>query len=389
MRNNKSKSKYYIKVLFLVEAEPIRGLSPASRFRVYQYVPLLENNGVKCKVLPSFPSKYFMGKRFWWKIDNFSPILGKFIFYTGILIMIMKRFIDLYRSLRYDIIFIQREILPVNFAPFLEKLFSKINKNIIFDFDDAIYFIPKSNKKQKTRKSFLKNILIDEEKIPKIIEMSKQIIVANKYLYNYAKEYHKKIAIIPTPVDTAVYQPIKKKKKRNFVIGWIGTTSNLLYLLDLEEIFIKLARKYDYVLEIITNKLDKTVEMDEVKVTIKEWNIESEVDDLINFDIGIMPLRDDEWTRGKSGFKALQYMAMEIPTIASPVGVNKEIIIDGENGFLASSTQDWINKLSLLIENGELRKKLGIEGRKTVEEKYSLDINTSLLLECFKKVVDF
>ncbi|KKT72855.1 MAG: Glycosyltransferase [Microgenomates group bacterium GW2011_GWA2_44_7] len=118
----------------------------------------------------------------------------------------------------------------------------------------------------------------------------------------------------------------------------------------------------------------------------KPWSMEEEIEDLKTFDIGIMPMPDNEWTRGKCGFKAILYMNMGIPCVCSPVGVNREIITDGVNGFLAGTDEEWIEKLSLLIENAELRKKLGMAGRKTVEEKYSVNINAPRCLEIFKRV---
>lgn len=117
------------------------------------------------------------------------------------------------------------------------------------------------------------------------------------------------------------------------------------------------------------------------------WNATSEVEDIHYFDIGIMPLPDDEWTRGKCGMKGLQYMAAGIPTIMSPVGVNEEIIQDGVNGFLASTEAEWIDKLTTLIDSVDLRERIGMNGRKTVEEKYSVKANASLYLELFTKVL--
>lgn len=376
-----------MKILFLAEASERKGLSPASRFRIYQYLIYLRKDGMKFKVAPSFPAKYFMSRPLLTRIDSFSGWLGKFIFYAGVFMMIFKRFYDVLRALRYDIVFIQREILPVHFPPFLERMFSKTNKIIIFDFDDAIYNVPTKYRKEK--KGRLSAIFNDENIIPEIIKMSKMVIVANRHLYEYARKYHHHVIIIPTPVDTEKYSSLEKKESKIVTIGWLGTSSNLIYLYDLKDVFREIARRYDFILKIVCNTKDVDFQMKELNIKVEKWNIDSEIDELRSFDIGVMPLRDDEWTRGKSGFKALQYMAMEIPTIASPVGVNKEIIIDGVNGFLASSTQEWIDKLSLLIKNRELRKKLGAEGRKTVEEKYSLEINTSLLLECLKKVIDF
>jgi glycosyltransferase involved in cell wall biosynthesis len=122
-------------------------------------------------------------------------------------------------------------------------------------------------------------------------------------------------------------------------------------------------------------------------IQVIKWNLNTEIDDLSEIDIGIMPLPDDEWSKGKCGFKGLQYMAMEIPTVMSAVGVNKEIIEDGSNGFLASTENEWIEKLSLLIESKELRNKFGVNGRKTVVEKYSVYSQKQRYLDDFSELL--
>jgi glycosyltransferase involved in cell wall biosynthesis len=153
----------------------------------------------------------------------------------------------------------------------------------------------------------------------------------------------------------------------------------------LTNVFRKLQERYHVEIKIVG---DINISLENVKIVPEKWSYETEITQLQSFDIGIMPMTDDEWTKGKCGLKILQYMAVGLPCVCSPAGVNKEIVQDGVNGFLANSNEEWIEQLSLLIENPNLRKKLGIVGRKTVEERYSLKVNAPRLRQVIKKTIN-
>jgi glycosyltransferase involved in cell wall biosynthesis len=287
----------------------------------------------------------------------------------------IKRRIDDFRNLsRYDLVFIQKEALPFG-TTIIEKLFSS-KKPVIYDFDDAVYLMNPS-------KTSLIPFLRTPSKIATIIKLSECVIAGNQYLADYATKYNCDVHIIPTCIDTDYYIPKHKREERKrIVIGWIGSQSTISYLVDIKGVLKKLCRKYDVIFKIVANaEIDLNIETE-----FKTWRLRDELVDLRSFDIGIMPLPNNEWTRSKCGYKIIQYMAVGKSVVASPVGVNKEIINDGVNGFLAKNENEWKEKLSVLIEDYDLRKKISVAGRQVVEDRYSLKINAPKLLNLLFKV---
>jgi glycosyltransferase involved in cell wall biosynthesis len=205
----------------------------------------------------------------------------------------------------------------------------------------------------------------------KIIQMSAAVIAGNDYLRNYALRHNENVILIPSSVDTERYVPSHPQNERkSVVIGWIGSNTTKNFLYDLKGVFAELSKRYaNLEFEFVGARF---YGFGLGTMVNKEWSLGDELTDLQGFDIGIMPMPDNEWTRGKCGFKALLYMSCGIPVIASPVGVNAEIVEDGVNGFLASSEKEWSEKLSLLIEDKALRGAMGKRGREEVVERYSL-----------------
>src|SRR5690606_4454603 len=173
-----------------------------------------------------------------------------------------------------------------------------------------------------------------------------------------------------------------KENTGKITIGWTGSHSTLKYLKEIEPVLQYLETKYPHVQILII--ADKKPDLQLQNLEFIKWNKETEAEDLSKIDIGIMPLPDDEWSKGKCGFKALQYMAMEIPCVISPVGVNAQIIDHGINGFLAESDQAWITHLEHLINNQSARVLLGKAGRKKIIENYSVLSNTANFLSLFE-----
>lgn len=351
------------KILFVAAHRKDR--SPSQRFRFEQYIQFLEANGYKCRLsnlLSEKDDKIFYNK---------GHFLGKiFVFLkTG-----CKRLFDFFRAFNVDIVFIQREAFMVG-TTFFEKLFKLTGAKIVFDFDDAIWNIDTSNANKKFE--WLKS----EEKTSRIIRLSHVIFAGNKYLEDYAKQFNQNTRIIPTTIDLTIYNKIAFNKQTDAIcIGWSGsitTIKHFEYALDFLE---KIKAKYGDKVEIRVIG-DGNYKNPSLKINGIAWNKEDELAELSKFDIGIMPLPDDEWAKGKCGLKGLQYMALEIPTIMSPVGVNTEIIQHGTNGYLATTEEEWINCLSELIDDAALRKNIGKNARKTVEEKYSVNANKELYLK--------
>ncbi|MBL7884703.1 MAG: glycosyltransferase [Bacteroidia bacterium] len=356
------------KVLFLTLHRPDR--SPSQRFRFEQYLNFFKQNGY------DYHFSYLLNE----KDDSFFYSKGQFLkkFFI-VLKSFSKRLKELRSKKKYDIIFIQRECFMLG-SSYFEKQFSKTGAKLIFDFDDSIWLQNVSD----VNKTFawLKN----PEKTAKIISYSDLIFAGNEYLKHYALQFNSNVVVIPTTIDTDEYKKIPQNKLDHKVtIGWSGSITTIQHFEYALSVLKKIKAKYGSNIDIkvigdanYTNK--------ELEIKGLAWNKQTELAELSSFDIGIMPLPDDEWAKGKCGLKGLQYMALEIPTIMSPVGVNTEIIQDGKNGYLASSEGEWFEKLSLLIESKELRERIGKAGRKTVEEHYSVNANKHKYLDLFNTI---
>jgi glycosyltransferase involved in cell wall biosynthesis len=354
------------KILFLTVHRPDR--SPSQRFRFEQYIPFLEENGYQCAhsfLLDAKKDKIFYSK---------GKIFGK----LGIVLSsIVKLWTLSSRANEYDFIFIQRETFMLG-TIFFEKRFAKSRAKLIFDFDDSIWLLDVSDANKKL--AWLKN----PDKTSEIISLCDVVVGGNPYLCNYAKQFNKHVKLIPTTIDTIEYVN-KGNKNTTICIGWSGSLTTLKHFDFAVPILKKLKEKYGDKISIKAIG-DANYKNEELKVISLPWKKENEVEELSTFDIGIMPLPDDKWASGKCGLKGLQYMALEIPTIMSPVGVNSEIIQDGVNGFLASTEEQWLDKLTQLIESKELRERIGKAGRRTVEEKYSIESQKTNYLKLFKEL---
>lgn len=331
-----------MKVLYFSKTSEI---GPSSRYRIYQHKPSLAGAGIDCHISPLFTETYFRILR----IDNsFIKILLK-IFYS--IWRFFLRTTSAFKAGNYDLVVIEHQLFP--YLPYsVEKVFRLFNRKIVIEFDDAIYLT-----------------FLHRGKMQKSLKDSIGVIAGNRFLAEFAREFNNEVKIIPTAIDTERYKIKENYESKKIVICWIGLAYNLQYLLNLDNVLKTLAKKYYISLKVVSSK---PLKIEGVNVVFKEWSYENEVEDLRSSDIGIMPLPDNEWTKGKCGAKLLQYMACGIPTVSSPVGVNFEIIKDGENGFLAENNEEWINKLTLLIEGKNLRESMGRKARETVEKRYSL-----------------
>jgi len=361
MQSEKKKVK---RILFIANHRLNR--SPGQRFRFEQYLPFFEANGYECKL------SYLISE----KDDQILYSEGFFLRKTIIFFKTyLYRFKDLLSIKKYDYVFIFREALLTG-SVFFEKRIKKAGVKIIFDFDDAIWLLDTSSSNKKLE--WLKN----PQKTIVNIKLADAVIAGNNYLSTFAKQYNSNVSIIPTTIDTNYHTPIEGKNNKTICIGWTGSKTTVKHFELAIPMLKKIREKYG---KTIRFKLigDESYYNKSLNLSGTKWNIKTEIADLQEIDIGIMPLPDNQWAKGKCGFKGLQYMALEIPTIMSPIEVNTEIIKEGINGFLAKSEEEWIQKISMLIESEELRKKIGKEGRKTVIEKYSVSANKHKYLEAF------
>ncbi len=358
--------EFKIKVLFLVSDKD--GINPSSRFRAYAYSTFLKGQGIKCVFSASRPSKYFTER----PGLPANKLLRLICVAMGFVSMFSRRLYDVVRSMGFNVVFLQKPLFPGRVFPICEKLLALANRKVVFDFDDAVFMRRKTSKKY-----WWSNLLVDVRDCERIIRSSFHVIAGNKCLAVYARRFNQDVTIIPSPIDTEKYKPSAKAKCDSLIIGWIGTNRNLVYLEGTKNVLQRLSKKYTFTLKIVCDppgKKRERLHLQGVPYVFKTWNVDDELRDIQDFDIGIMPLSDDPWTRGKCSFKALQYMSCGIPSVISPVGMNSEVIQDGENGFLAATEKEWEEKIEILIKNPELRRKMGRNARLTVERKYSVKV---------------
>lgn len=358
-----------MRILFL--APYPTGEAPSQRFRFEQYFDLLKKNDI------DFLVSSFWGLKAWAILYQPGRIFEKIFWLCA---GFMKRSLDLFKAIGFDVIFVHRECAPLGPPVFEFILVKVLRKKIIYDFDDAIWLANTSleNKLAAWAKF--------HGKVKSICQWSHVVSCGNAWLADYAKKFNVHTVINPTTIDTKnLHNPqlLKSKKagEERLVIGWTGTHSTIGYLNSLLPLLQSIEKKYPITIRIISNK-DPQLPLQSVEFV--PWKKETEIADLLTFDIGIMPLTDDEWAKGKCGFKALQYMALGIPCIASPVGVNSEIIIHDVNGLLCSTSLEWEAGLDELINDQLLRNRLGNEAQKTVEENYSVSSNATNFLSLTK-----
>src|SRR5690606_2024771 len=259
---------------------------------------------------------------------------------------------------------------------FFEKRIANSSR-LVFDLDDSIWMHQTGEIKSNKRiLYFLKN----PEKTKEIIKVADLIFAGNQYILDYAKQFNPNVVIIPTTIDTEIYKPLPKTESETICIGWSGSFSTIIHFTFILPALKVLKKKYGEKIKFMVIG-DQTFRDEELEIEGLPWSLDTELEDLQKIDIGLMPLPDDNWTKGKCGLKGLQYMALSIPCIMSPVGVNSDIIQDGINGFLADKTEEWVEKISTLIENPDLRQKMGALGRESVIDQYSVRANQGKYIE--------
>jgi glycosyltransferase involved in cell wall biosynthesis len=346
------------RIVFLVPYPP--AVAPSQRFRFEQYLPHLAAHyqvEVRSFLSPeAWHVLYLQGKH----LSKSLHILWGFLCRIWHLLTLIPR---------ADVVFIHREATPLG-PPVLEWVIAKVlRKRIIYDFDDAIW-IPNTSEVNKAA-AFLKCTW----KVRFICRWAWKVSAGNAWLAAYARQYHPRVVVNPTTIDTeALHNPrlFSKPKSPLPVIGWTGTHSTLHYLRPLADPLQRLHARYPFELLVIANQ---PPDFDLPGLKFLPWHKETEMADLLRMDIGLMPLTPDAWSEGKCGFKALQYLALEIPAVASPVGVNSQMVVEGKTGFLCETEEDWYHALEVLLLDAELRARMGKAGRAHVEAHYSVNSN--------------
>ncbi len=327
-----------MKVAFLIHSLEVN----SCRYRILQYLPYLENAGIEVSI--NFYRRTWRDK------------------------------LRLYNTLgHYDIFYIHRKLFPpLEFAYIRKKA-----KKVIYDFDDAIMYRSSSSKNPHS--------LSRRIKFAYMMRRVDFIIAGNNFLKSEVLPYSSQAEVIPTSINLSRYTTKEHSRQEGpVIIGWLGSSSTLKYLKKLMPTLENLYQRYPYFqLKIVCDRF-----LDSIKVPVikKKWSSETEEADLKSFDIGVMPLKDDLWSRGKCGLKILQYFSVGVPAVCTPVGINRDIVQDHVNGFWAQDEKQWEDRLLRLIQEEGLRRAMGIKGRKTVESLYAVEVNAPRLLGILKKV---
>ncbi len=329
-----------MKVLFLIQGFSVA----ASRYRVLQYIPYLESHGVETEV-SLYP----------------KTLKENFRFFS--------------RLFQYDIIFLQRKRFS---QPRLGVLRKKA-KRIVYDFDDSVMY---RNSKAKDPLSSTRR-----KRFLRMVKNSDFVIAGNEFLKRQVLPFNPNVEVIPTAIHQERYHSkTYLARQETVILGWIGDHGSIHYLEKMRPIFERIGEKYPYVaLKIVC---DTFFDCTRMKVIKKNWSSEEEVADLQGFDIGLMPLVDDPWSWGKCGLKIIQYQGVGVPVVCTPVGINKDLIEDGTNGYYATTPSEWEAKLSFLIEHPEWREQMGREGRKRVLKDYTLQTCAPRLLSILSRVIE-
>lgn len=333
-------------------------LAASTRYRYLQFQAHLQSVGIHCHLSPLLDNDYlrgmFAGK------PPLGPAAKAFV----------RRTWAVLTARRYDKVVVHCEAQPY-LPPVLEWLLIKIGVPYVYDFDDAIFHQYDAHPSAVVRRLF-------SGKIRRVIRGATAVIAGNEYLASYARQANSNVTIIPTVVDTTRYVPASGPHARDdrLVIGWVGSPSTATFVLDRVDALRNVCRDTGARLVLVGSG---PVSLPGVPVEIRPWREETEVEDIQAFDIGIMPIPDTPWARGKCGFKLIQYMACGLPVVASPVGVNSEIVDEGRSGYLAAGDEQWVAALSALATNPARRRQFGVVGREKVVRRYSVDVAAPLL----------
>ena len=349
-----------MKVLFVAQYGP---LAASSRTRVFDYLPLLREAGVDCRVLVVAPDSLIR--------LNTQGLAKRLVYYLLTwLRTVWVGWICIFATGKYDAILLQKVLFSFPIPQLLKRYKSKI----LFDFDDAIFTLESPGESLLTRLRTRRR----SRGLPAMLSASGHAIVENEYTAEFASRFCANVSQITGPIDTDRYSPHKKSERETIVLGWVGSPSTTRYLELIRDSLSEIGRKFPNV-ELCLIGAD-VFEIDHLPVTNLAWELETEVCHLGQFDIGLMPLPDDPFTKGKGGYKLLQYMAMGLPVVASPVEINCDIVSHEHTGFLAQSDDEWVAFLETLIKDKTLRTQMGIKGRARVVERYALKKSSTQLL---------
>jgi glycosyltransferase involved in cell wall biosynthesis len=341
-------------------------LAASTRQRLLQYVPYLREHGVDVDCLPLHGNDYMR-----------ALARGQSGSKTAIAKAYAERMVQLLRRRDFDLLWVYAELFPYLPGAF-ERLVRASGKPIIFDYDDAIFHMYDAHRRPLVRR------LLGRKLVP-LLRAASACTCGNAYLHAYASQYCSRSIILPTVVDTDAYRPSSVAGAGNppLTVGWIGSPSTWTYVEPLLPMLRELLPRFGARL-LVVGAGPKAGDLSWIDA--REWSQEREITDIQHMDIGIMPVPDEPWARGKCGYKLIQYMACGLPTVASPVGVNGEIVLDGTTGLVASDLSEWKKGLERLLKDAALRRSMGAAGRRRVENEYSLKVHAPRLLDLLRSL---
>lgn len=356
----------------LLALAPAPELAAATRFRVTQYFAALQQNGIEAALRP------FLDERGFQLLYRAGGAPNKAIVAAR---AIAGRIADLCRATSADAVFIQREAALVG-PPILEWILARaIHVPIVFDLDDAVW-VPYAS---PTYGAWLSRLLKAPGKTRFTLGAAAEIIAGNPYVADYARGFNPRVSVIPTVVDTTEFTPRPRPVRDRLHVGWIGTHSSIQYLAAIVPALRVVHQKRPFRLVVSGGTLPDTTGLD---VEHRAWKIENEAADFASLDVGLYPLVEDAWSLGKSGFKAVQYMACGAPCISSPVGVTRAMIRHDENGLIASTHDEWVTELDRLLADPALRQRLADAGRADAIAHYSLSSQAPRFVEVVRRAMD-
>lgn len=346
---------------------PVPTAGAGNRLRVEQYAAPLRAHGIELVVSPFFDDRTYA------VLYREGHLLEKA---AGTLRGILRRVRDAVRVGRYDLVLVYRESAPIG-PPLFERYLRLRRRPYVFDFDDALFLAPVHPANR--RWAWLRH----PSRVAETTRGAVWVSTVNEYLAAWARRYNPDVNVVPTPVDTTRFSPAPHAARSPLVLGWSGSSTTAPYLRLLDDVLDALAGRVDLVVRVIGGSYAH----DRVPVEEVPWTLASEAAAIADFDVGLLPEPDDAWTRGKGAFKALLYMACAVPVVASAIGVNPEIIPDGEVGYCVNDTAGWVAAIERLAADPALRARLGAAGRARVEARYSLAVQVPVLAALLRRAV--
>ncbi|MDZ4326217.1 MAG: glycosyltransferase family 4 protein [Pseudomonas sp.] len=341
-----------IKVLGLALYGP---LAASTRYRLGQYVDGLAGFGIDLQIRHLLGDDY-LRRRFAAAPLQLAPMLQAGVARLG----------DLWQQDYFNVAMLHCELFPL-LPGWLECVL--LRKPYVYDFDDAFYL------RYKTGRMGLARPVLGG-KFDTVMEGAAAVTAGNRVLAQYAGQHNASTQYLPTVVDTERYRPEPERRGKDvFTVGWIGSPSTAPYLAEIAAPLSMIAQEGTVRLVVIGGKAPAVPGVEVIEIA---WSESAEVDLINSFDVGVMPLPNDEWARGKCAFKLIQYMACAVPVVASPVGANVDLVT-GESGFLASTPEEWAEAFRVLRDQPRKRAEMGLAGRERVDQHYSLRVNLPVL----------